>query len=221
MNTPARSNNFPSQGNSSSPSSLRRNLSKPRPPVRAIYLKCDNVSVEGNSSLAPADLFQTNTLGARDLAKLSEAVRHVWRTSLRGRSAPGWSLCVFQPGETAQVQKDSYFWRASLTKTALKSFFCKLRDVSHVTSRNKCQLKRPRPNLILQDVGFLIVPPPEDTLRDPATAWQQLWRDLKTLPVIRKDTFVRKKTPNLKCVRARVFKCWCVSKDTQSDQRQQ
>lgn len=57
VSTQACSNNFPSQGNSSTPSSLRRDLSKPRPPVCAIYLKCDNVSVEGNSSLAPAGFF--------------------------------------------------------------------------------------------------------------------------------------------------------------------
>lgn len=82
VSTRARSNNFPSQGNSSTPSSLRRDLSKPRPPVCAIYLRCDNVSVEGNSSLAPAGFFfkQTHS-GARELAKLPVAVRHVWRTS--------------------------------------------------------------------------------------------------------------------------------------------
>lgn len=185
VNTRARSNYFRSQGNSSAPSSLRRDLSKPRPPVCAIDLKCDNVSVEGNSSLAPADLFFKQTrFGARDLAKLSAARPTPSEPPRRIRT---WlefvCVCVSTRGKQHKfktiVISGGLHRQRNSAEVVFFGFFCKSWDVWHITSRNKCQLSRPRPNLILPDISFLIVSPHGDTLRDPATAWQQLWRDLR------------------------------------------
>lgn len=126
------------------------------------------------------------------------------------------AVCVSTVGRKGgnKGSLDSHFWRASLTKTALKVFFFCLfvfvyirrrfvhSEQKQVSTKQTLTESNSARRFVFDFVTTL------DLLRDPATAWQQLWRDLKTLPVITKHIFERRTKTILKCV----SKCWCMSK---------